>query len=180
VHGIVQEHQASIAVRSTPGAGTTFRICFPAAEVPPAAVRTQVPATLPARGEGRHILYVDDDDSIVFLMKRLLQRQGYRVSGYTDPHEALAAARAEPRQFDLAVTDYNMPGMSGLEVARALRDIRADLPVALASGFITDELRANAPAAGISELVYKPNTADELCEVVARLARSLPGRDDAS
>ena len=114
------------------------------------------------------MLYVDDEEAIIFLMTRLLERQGYRVSGYTDPREALAAARADPDRFDLAVTDYNMPGMSGLEVARALREIRADLPVVLASGYITEELRQKAPAAGISELIYKTNTVEELCEAVAR------------
>jgi CheY-like chemotaxis protein len=49
-----------------------------------------------------------------------------------------------------------------------------DLPVALASGYITEELRALAPAAGVSELIFKPNTVDELCAVVARLANALP------
>ena len=112
----------------------------------------------------------DDDESIVFLTRRLLERQGYRVSGYADPRDALAAVRAQPDAFDLVVTDYNMPGMSGLELARALRELRADLPVALASGYITDELRAQAPAAGVRELIYKPNTVDELCTVIARLA----------
>jgi CheY-like chemotaxis protein len=64
-------------------------------------------------------------------------------------------------------------------VARELRLIRPELQVALASGYITEELRAKAPAAGVSELVYKPNTADELCEVVARLAGSLSHRREA-
>jgi CheY-like chemotaxis protein len=116
---------------------------------------------------------VDDDESIVFLMTRLLERQGYQVSGFTDARQALAALRADPVQFDLAVTDYNMPGMSGLDLARALREVQPNLPIALASGYITDELRAQAPAAGVMELVYKPNTVDEMCEVVARLARTL-------
>ena len=56
------------------------------------------------------------------------------------------------------------------ELAHALREVRADLPVVMASGYITEELRAKVPAAGIRELIYKPNTVDELCEVVARLA----------
>ncbi len=126
------------------------------------------------------ILLVDDDESIVFLITRLLERQGYRVSGYTDPHTAVAAVRAAPGEFDLVVTDYNMPGMSGLEVARALRQIRADLPVALASGYITEALRAEAPAAGVIDLIYKPNTADELCRAVARLAHAWRGNADSS
>ena len=140
--------------------------------VPAPAVAAQAPDSAPAPGQGRRILYVDDDEAIVFLMTRLLERQGYRVSGHTDAREALAAVRAQPEEFDLAVTDYNMPGLSGLEVARALREIRPDLPVALASGYITEELRAEAPAAGVIELVYKPNTVDELCAVVARLAHA--------
>jgi CheY-like chemotaxis protein len=126
------------------------------------------------------MLYIDDDESIVFPMRRLLERQGYRVSGYTDPHEALAAVRAEPDRFDLAVTDYNMPGMSGLDVAHPLRKIRAGLPVAMASGYITEELRAQAPAAGVIELLYKPNTVDELCALVARLANTYPGKENSS
>ncbi len=92
----------------------------------------------------------------------------------------LAGARADPGQFDLAVTDYNMPGMSGLDVACALREIRADLPVAMASGYITEELRAQAPAAGVIELLYKPNTVDELCALVARLANTYSGKENSS
>jgi two-component system cell cycle sensor histidine kinase/response regulator CckA len=180
VHGIVQGHDASIEVQSAPGEGTSFRIYFPAVAAPDSVAPARPPATALAHGGGKHILCVDDDESIVFLMSRLLERQGYRVSGYTDPGEALAAVRAEPGQFDLAVTDYNMPGMSGLEVARALREIRADLPVAMASGYVTEELRAQAPAAGVTELLYKPNTVDELCEVVARLANAQCGKAKSS
>ena len=186
VHSIVKDHDASIEVRSSLGEGTTFRIYFPADELLNAESQGQnaSPDTTSALsgaghgpvvgGKGKRILYVDDDESIVFLMTRLLQRQGYRVSGYTDPRAAIAALSEAPHAFDLAVTDYNMPGMSGLDVVQALRKIREDLPIALASGYITEELRAQAPSAGVSELVYKPNTADELCEAVARLAASLP------
>ena len=183
VHSIVKEHGASIEVHSTAGTGTSVVIHFPEAQAPAAPVP---PADAADAGEngvaqaaGKHILYVDDDESIVLLMTRLLRRKGYRVSGYTDAREALAAARANPDGFDLAVTDYNMPDMSGLDLARALKALRPDLPLALASGYITQELRQEAPAAGVSELIYKPDTADALCEAVARLA-SGRGTDDKS
>jgi two-component system, cell cycle sensor histidine kinase and response regulator CckA len=192
VHGITQDHGASIAVQTAPGEGAVFRIYFPAVEAPADSAREAgaepAPRHLRAedgeapirQGQGKSMLYLDDDESIVFLMTRLLERQGYRVSGYTDPQEALTAVRAEPNRFDLAVTDYNMPGMSGLDVACALREIRADLPVAIASGYITEELRAQAPAAGVIELLYKPDTVDELCEVVARLANTRRGKENSS
>ena len=180
VHGIIQGHEASIEVQSAPGEGSSFYVYFPAAAAPAPAMRLPVPAAAPQHGGGKHILCVDDDESIVFLMRRLLERHGYRVSGYTDPLEALEAVRADPAQFDLVVTDYTMPGMSGLDVARALREIRADLPVALASGYITEELRAEAPAAGVIDLIYKPNTADALCDAIARIAYARGGEDDPS
>ncbi len=173
VHGIVQAHDASVEVDSAPGEGTTLRIYFPAVDSPIRAAAAVALDAAPADGKGRHVLYVDDEEAIILLMKRLLERQGYRVSGYTDPHEALAAVRADPGQFDLAVTDYSMPGMSGLDVAIALREMRPDLPVVLASGYIDEDLRAKAPAAGIRELIYKPNTVDDLCEAVARAAQAV-------
>ena len=184
VHGIVQDHGASIAVHSAPGKGTSFRISFPASQQAAVAAPVELDklgAVLRKDSEmrvlheaGKSILYVDDDEAIVLMMTRLLERQGYRVSGYTEALEALEAVRSQPEAFDLVVTDYNMPDMSGLELARALREIRADLQVALASGYITEELRAQAPVAGVSELIYKPNTVDELSAVIARLANTQP------
>ena len=172
VYGIVQAHEASIEVESTPGQGTEFRIYFPAIDDLLGVGPTRTPNAAPIPGAGRHVLYVDDEEAIIFLMTRLLERQGFRVSGYTNPQAALAAVQANPGQFDLAVTDYSMPGMSGLVLASALREIRPDLPVVLASGFITEELRQKAPAAGVRELIYKPDTVDDLCDAVARFANA--------
>jgi PAS domain S-box-containing protein len=177
VHGIVQAHEGRIEVESAPGKGSAFRIYFPAIAGPVEEVAQAESGAAQVDGAGKHVLYIDDEEAIIFLMKRLLERQGFRVSGFTDPREAIAAVKANPAQFDLAVTDFNMPGMSGLAVASALREIRADLPVVLASGYITEELRAKAPAAGIRELIYKPNTVDDLCEAVARCANAQSGKD---
>ena len=172
VHSMVQAHEARIEVKSSPGEGSTFRIYFPAIDELLPEVSAPIPDITPVDGRGKHVLYVDDEEAIVFLVKRMLERQGFRVSAYTAPQEALAAARANPDQFDLVVTDYKMPGLSGLELAHALREIRPDLPVVLASGYITEELRAKAPDAGIRELIYKPNTVEDLCEAVARLVQT--------
>jgi len=170
VHGIVQAHEASIEVESNPGGGSTFRIYFPSVKAPIADVTAPPLDVTPVQGKGKHLLYLDDEAAIIFLMKRLLERKGYRVSGYTEPRQALAAVRANPSEFDLVVTDYYMPGMSGLEVAQALKELRPDLPVVMASGYISEELRTKAPAVGIRELIYKPNTVEDLCEAIAHFA----------
>lgn len=117
----------------------------------------------------RHILYLDDDDTLVFLVRRLLERRGYKVTGLTDQQEAIDAVRAQPDAFHLLMTDYNMPGMSGVDVARAVLAINPGLPVAVASGYISEELQAEALAAGVREVVFKTDAVDAFCEVVARL-----------
>ncbi|HEX5739102.1 MAG TPA: ATP-binding protein [Hydrogenophaga sp.] len=118
----------------------------------------------------RHILYLDDDDTLVFLVRRLLERRGHRVTAFTDQREAIEAVRQQPEAFHLMLTDYNMPGMSGLDVAREVLALSPALPVAVASGYITDELQAEALAAGVREVVFKTDAVESFCEVVARLA----------
>jgi CheY-like chemotaxis protein len=105
----------------------------------------------------------------VFLIKRMLERWGYHVSAYHEQREALDAVRAGAVRFDLVVTDFNMPGISGLDVARAVRDAQPDLPVIVVSGYVTDALRAQAAAAGVRELISKPQEVEELRDVVQRL-----------
>jgi CheY-like chemotaxis protein len=179
VHGIVKAHDASIKVETSPGKGSAFHIYFPAVDEAVIEGGVLMPAAASADGQGKHVLYVDDEEAIILLMTRLLERRGFRVSSFTDQSEALAALRADPASFDVVVTDYNMPGMSGLDVAREVRAIRADLPVLLASGYISEELRTLAPAAGIRELIYKPDTVEELCEAVVRQVHKLEAQSFA-
>ena len=178
VRGLVQAHEGAITVDSAPGKGTSFTFYLPAAEAQAgapgadaAAADTQA-APADSREGGRHILYIDDDESLVFLVQRLLERRGYHLSGHINQREALDALRADPQRFNLVVTDYNMPGMSGLDVARAVRAIRADLPVVVASGFIDEALRAQACAAGVRELVFKADAVEDLCDAFMRLAQT--------
>jgi PAS domain S-box-containing protein len=169
VHGIMRSYHGAITVDSRPGSGTTFQLYFPAADAAAETAGAQpAPAPLPP-GRGQRVLYLDDDESLVLLVTRTLARNGYRVAGYTDSAEALQALRADPGGFDLVVTDYNMPGMSGLDVAHEVSRIRPGLPVAVTSGYITDELKEKTPAAGVRQLIYKPDSAEDLCETVQRL-----------
>lgn len=115
------------------------------------------------------ILYVDDDEAVAFLVQRFLDRNGYRVTTCCSPEEALNILRSNELAFTLCITDYNMPGMSGLSLAREIKLLRPTLSVAIASGYISDELRELAPKAGVSELIYKPNTVEELCRTIERL-----------
>jgi signal transduction histidine kinase/CheY-like chemotaxis protein len=168
VHGIMQTHQGGIDVQSAPGQGSVFTLYFPTTQEEVAITQEPVAAT-PVHGKGRHVMYVDDDQALVFLVTRVLTRKGFLVTAFTDPREAQAALQADPMAFDLLVTDYNMPGYSGIDLLREAKAIRPDLPVALASGYVTPEIEESAMQNGASALIYKPNDVNELCETVQRL-----------
>ncbi len=173
VHGIMRAHAGEVQVDSTPGKGSTFTLYFPVAERP--ASTTVAPcAPESGMGTGQRVMYVDDDEALVFLVKRLLTRRGYQVITHTDPRQAAAALRADPMQCDLLVTDFNMPGYSGVDLLRDVRDIRPALPVALASGYVTPEIERDALAAGARALIHKPNDVDELCSTVQQLLKQTP------
>lgn len=183
VHGVMRTHGGAIDVQSAPGQGSCFTLYFPAAEQedpPQADTRQQYLPGMPAAqaaaapARKRHVMYVDDDQALVFLVQRLLARRGYEVSGFTDPQAATAALAQDPGRYDLLVTDYNMPGYSGVELLRAARQIRGDLPVALASGYITAEIEQAALQEGARALIHKPNDVQELCETVDRLIDGRP------
>ncbi len=176
VHGIVQGHSGAMVVESTLGEGSTFSFFLAAESAPPLdGGDTSAPSASAASTGlvgGQRILFLDDEAAIVSLGVRLLERRGYRASGFTSQHEALAMLRRDPSAFDLVLTDYNMPGMSGLDVASEILAIRADLPVAITTGFADELLRTRAAAASVREIVPKPLSVDEFYATVERLLRT--------
>lgn len=169
VHGIMQAHDGAIIVYSKPGQGSRFELYFPRVGETVAPLAASGDAAAAGEGRGRHILYIDDDEAQVYLIKRMLERWGYRVSAYLEQREALGALLAGNIPFDLVLTDFNMPGLSGLQLAQAVRDAHADLPVIVVSGYITDTLRAQATAVGVSELISKTQLVEELRDALQRL-----------
>jgi len=118
---------------------------------------------------------------ILLMVQGLLQRHGLEVAAFRDPRDALAAVKERPDRFDVVVTDHDMPGMSGLDIAREIKRIRADLPILLSSGFISEELRLDAQAAGVLEVFCKEDSYRDLGEtVLGLLAAAETGRVPAA
>jgi PAS domain S-box-containing protein len=174
VRSIVGVHHGAIAVDSQPDQGTTFHLYFPLQALSGTAETAVAPAaaSAPLKGSPR-VLYVDDDESVAVLARTLLTREGFRVTTFTHAEQALAAVRTHARDFDLMVTDYNMPGMSGLELARRVQSIRGDLPVAIVSGYIDAELTQQASAIQIGALVHKERVPEELADRLRNMLTAL-------
>jgi PAS domain S-box-containing protein len=170
VQGIVTELGGAIDVMSAPGKGSTFDVYLPRSDVP-MLEKADTEVALP-RGDGERILLVEDEKAIMLLAEEMLAALGYEPAGFTRPAEALAELRADPARFDAAVIDHLMPGMTGTELARQLREMRRDIPIVLVSGYTGPLLTQEALSAGIDHILTKPldfrQLADAMAHVCAR------------
>jgi CheY-like chemotaxis protein len=122
------------------------------------------------RPAGGRVVILDDEEPLVRVGKHLLKRLGHEATGFIHPREAIEAIERDPRGFDVLITDLTMPELSGHEVARAVAQIRPDLPIILLSGKLHDD----GDALGIPNPVYqlgKPYTRDQLQQVVETALR---------
>jgi PAS domain S-box-containing protein len=169
---------AAPAAGASPVAGMAAATAMPAG---PAGPAMPAAAAAPAAGDGagRHVVYLDDYPAMVLMVKAMLETQGYRVSGFETPAALLDWLAQHPDEVDLVVSDYNMPGCSGLELAAQLRARQPRLPLILTSGYITDELRQGAADLGVEHLFDKPRGVEELCTVVGQVLHQAGAREAA-
>jgi CheY-like chemotaxis protein/two-component sensor histidine kinase len=167
VHGIVEHHDGFISVESKPGEGSTFNIYFPVITGIETEQRTGITTALPTGTE--NILFVDDEEGVASICKKLLERQGYQVTSLTSSFKALDIFKENPEGFDLVFTDQSMPEMSGTELAVELLKIRPDIPIILCSGYCSRVPEADYKAMGVREFCMKPMGVEQLATVARRV-----------
>lgn len=166
VHGIVRDHGGATWIESQEEQGTVVSCLFPALDVEEDE-ETAVDIAV-QRGRGERVLLVDDEAALAELGRRRLSGLGYAVTAFDDPLAALAQVKADPEAFDLVVTDFLMPKLSGIDLARQIVGLRPGLGVVLLTGHMEEFQPAQLTQAGVLAVVKKPLTLLELAQVLRR------------
>ena len=163
VYGIVKGYEGAITVRSDMGRGTTFTVYLPRIEA--AMTQDNQPVSTIPRGR-EQLLFVDDEETICSLGKRMLEPLGYHVTCCGGSVEALDLFLKEPNRFDLVITDMTMPKMTGTKLARKMMDLRPDIPIILCTGYNNLITAEQAKIQGLRAFLLKPVRQHELAEVI--------------
>jgi CheY-like chemotaxis protein len=166
VRDIVETHAGFVAVDTAPDWGTAFRVFLPAIRSSNLQQEPDAPRETPGQG-GERILVVDDDTAVGKVTQAALTEAGYRVATVANGAEALEIIKARPEQFDLVLTDIDMPVLSGAKLALALAALRPALPVMAMSG-LSIKSDGLDPAQFSGGFLPKPFTSDELFRGVRR------------
>jgi signal transduction histidine kinase len=164
VHGVVQSHEGAIIIETVPGEGTVFDIYLPALKKK--SMQAEPVAETPMSSTEKRILFVDDEPAIVRLAQVMLTSFGYEVTSFDIAARGLEAVKEEPQKFDLLVTDLTMPEMTGVDLARAIRTIRPDIPILLTSGYADEVPEETLQELGIGPVLAKPFQMQSLKEAV--------------
>ncbi len=179
--GIIRRHEGSVEVDSEVGVGTRFRISLPKAKVTEEPIQLQTAtakrvvetANTSAAGSCKayqpKVLVVDDEEAVRDLLRDLLESEGCRVYLAPGGREALSLFGAQ--QFDGVFTDVGMPGMSGWELAHAIRQRNETIPIAVITGWGeavgSDEQRE----ARVDWVVAKPFRAERISELAQEISK---------
>ncbi|WP_457576426.1 hybrid sensor histidine kinase/response regulator [Desulfomarina sp.] len=166
VHGIVKNCKGIITVTSEIRCGSTFTVFLPVID---REIQPVSSVSSPPRGGTGHIMFIDDESSLVEIAESFLKRLGYRVSGFTSSMAAIEQFRTSPEDFDLVITDMTMPRMTGDNLSRKILAVREDIPIILCTGFNEQISEKKAREIGIKAFLMKPVDQETLAGTIENI-----------
>jgi CheY-like chemotaxis protein len=163
IHGIATAAGGFVTCTSEPDKGTCFSVYFPALE--DSFALTAAPDQPISRGH-EHILFIDDEVMLAEMSQALLEQLGYTVTVRTSSIEALTTFQNQPDLFDAVITDQTMPGMTGVDLAKRMLQLRPDLPIILCTGFSHMVDEEQAKFFGIKGFALKPLTRQHIATLL--------------
>ncbi len=171
VHGIVQSYDGFISCNSLPGAGTVFQITLPTYTEPAAE---EDGSREPAPAGTEHILLIEDEEILLEMGKNMLERLGYHVTTRKNGGEALETFQAQPEFFDIIITDQTMPGITGVDLAKRILQIRPGMPIILCTGYSSQISEEKAQALGIKGFAMKPLAKKDITALIRNILDDRP------
>jgi two-component system CheB/CheR fusion protein len=166
VYGIVKGHKGGITIATEPGKGSVFQVFLPSTDM---GLPVEAESPEPIASGNERILFVDDEEMVVISVRNMLQRLGYTVTALTDSREALNLFSENPSQFDLVITDYMMPHVTGKVLGKEMIRIRPDIPVILCTGYNELFSSEKAIAMGFRGFIMKPFIVREGSQLIRKV-----------
>jgi len=176
VYGFAKQSGGLARIASTPGEGTTVEILLPAADLEEAIAHVEAHAEAP-RGDGKHVLLVEDDPSVRLLVRDVLVELGYDPLEVAEPHAAIAHLRSTA-PLDLMISDVGLPGMNGRQLAEVAREHRPDLPILFVTGYAENAAIRSSFLGTNMDMITKPFDLDTLGRKIAEMTNPTTDRRD--
>lgn len=168
VHGIVKNHRGFIELDSQAGVGATFRIYFPSYDKGK-IVEESLDKEINAYSGTETILIVDDEPTLIQLLSDILSMSGYEAVTAQNGVDALKIYLENPDSIRLVISDIGMPEMDGIQLFQHLRDVRPDLPVILATGYMGESTSTNLLKEGIADIIFKPYSVADILKTIRQV-----------